>query len=201
MDSQYQTSTNTSHQAYLMAEAAADYKSEFFEGQVVAMAGTSLNHKRIARNICLILETALHRKSCETFIGDVRLRVEKKDMTTYPDVMVLCEPPEFYAQRKDTVLNPTLIVEVLSKSTEKYDRRDKFYAYWALPSLCEYILVDQYSMCIEYFQPKRDKVWELLVLTSPDEVLELLNGQVKAALGEIYRGVIWDEEDEGQSRL
>ncbi len=127
---------------YLALEAAADYKSEYDNGQIVALAGGSSNHNLIAINVASSLNVALEARPCRVYGSDMRLSVEHSGLYTYPDVMVVCGRPRFLEGRTDTVENPVLIVEVLSASTREYDRIKKFARYKQLESLREYLLVD-----------------------------------------------------------
>lgn len=180
------------HAEYFALEEQAETKSEYYQGQIVAMAGASINHNRLVRNLATALTNAFAGKSCETFASDLRLWLEQKDFYLYPDVMVVCGQPKFFAERRDTITNPTVIVEVLSESTERYDRSDKFHAYWTLETLEEYALVDQYRMQVEYFRRLNEKEWRLIVLTKPHEVLSLESVGVDIPLEQIYRQVTWD---------
>ena len=127
---------------YLLLEEKAEYKSEYRQGEIVAMTGASLNHNRIIISLSTFLTNAFESRSRETFTNDLRLWIERKRLYTYPDVMVICGQPKFVEGRADTIVNPKIIIEVLSKLTESYDRGDKFYAYWALDTFAEYVLVD-----------------------------------------------------------
>ncbi len=180
---------------YFAHEAQVEHKSEYFHGEIVAMAGASLNHNLIAGNIHSFLNNLFRSKSCESFIGDVRLWIEKKDFYTYPDVIVICGRPEFVPDRTDTVINPIVIIEVLSESTAGYDRGEKFQAYWTLDNFEEYVLVDQYRMRVEYFKRVSKKEWRLRVLTNADDILALESIEVEMPLAEIYRNVIWAEDE------
>ena len=121
----------------------------------------------------------------------MRLHIEPKSIYAYPDVMVVCGEPEFVEERTDTIINPKVVIEVLSKSTESYDRGDKFHAYWSLDSFEEYVLIDQYRVHVEYFRRVNDKIWELRVLTKQDERLILQSVEVEIELSQIYRRVKW----------
>ena len=179
---------------YLIREAQADYKSEYYRGRVVAMAGASANHNRIAGNLFNALSNALISEPCEVFINDLRVWLEKRDIYAYPDVMAVCGGLEFVEGRTDTIINPKIITEVLSKSTEGFDRGDKFRAYWTLDSFEEYVLIDQYRMRVEYLRRLSEKEWRLLILTQPEDVLALTSLGVEILLSQIYRNVTWDEE-------
>ena len=178
---------------YLLLEEKAEYKSEYRQGKIVAMAGASLNHNRIVSNMHAALYNAIEAKSCEVFMSDLRLWIEKRRLYTYPDVTVICDEPEFVEDRTDTIINPKIIIEVLSKSTESYDRGDKFHAYWTLDTFEEYVLVDQYRVHVEYFRKIDEKIWEIIVLTRADETLTLKSIEIEIPLGKIYRNVEFEE--------
>ena len=128
---------------YLQLEEVADYKSEYIDGEIIPMAGGTTNHNRIAGNFYAALNFALRQQNYEVFIGDVRLWIPKRRIYTYPDVMVVAGEPEYFNNRKDTILNPQVIIEVLSKSTKGYDHQEKFEAYRSLDNIQEYLLIDQ----------------------------------------------------------
>ena len=178
---------------YLLLEEKAEYKSEYRQGEIVAMTGASLDHHRIIISLSTFLTNAFESKSCEVFTNDLRLWIERKRLYTYPDVMVVCDKPEFVEGRTDTIVNPKIIIEVLSKSTESYDRGDKFHAYWTLDTFAEYVLIDQYRLHVEYFRKIDEKVWEIIVLTKADERLNLKSIEVEIPLGKIYRNVAVEE--------
>jgi Uma2 family endonuclease len=183
------------HAEYFALEEQAEFKSEYRHGRIIAIAGASLNHNRIARNVHTKLNNALAGRSCETFFGHVRLWIERRDFYTYPDVMVVCGHPQLVAGRSDTLINPIVLIEVLSESTAAYDPSEKFQAYWTLPSLAEYVLIDQYRLRVEYFQRISDKEWRLLVLTKPEEVLLLESIEASIPVSQIYHNVIWEEQE------
>ncbi len=178
---------------YLALEEQAETKNEYHQGEIIAMSGASINHNRLTRNLTTILTNAFENKICEAFSGDLCLWIADKQFYTYPDLLVICGQPEFVKNRTDTVTNPDIIFEVLSKSTESYDRGRKFHAYWTLNTLQEYILVDQYSVRVEYFRRVDKKLWELQVLTKLSEVLTLNSSGVLLPLDKIYRNIEFNE--------
>jgi Uma2 family endonuclease len=180
---------------YLTLEEKAAYKSEYHQGQIVAMAGASLAHNRIVSNLHAALYNALQTKPCAVFASDLRLWIEQANRAVYPDIMVICGEPRLVAGRTDTVTNPQIIIEVLSKSTAEEDRSDKFQAYWSLDTFAEYALVDQYRSRVEYFRRVNEKLWELLVFTQPDDVLTLKSIKVELPLAQIYRQVQWEGDE------
>jgi Uma2 family endonuclease len=178
---------------YLIHEERADYKSEYRQGRIVAMAGASLAYNRIVSNIHAALYDALQTKPCAVFASDLRLWIKPENRAVYPDIMVICGEPQLVEGRTDTVTNPQVIIEVLSKSTAEEDRSDKFQAYWSLDTFEEYVLVDQYRLHGEYFRRVNEKLWELLVFTQPEDILTLKSVEVELPLAQIYRQVQWDE--------
>lgn len=136
---------------YLAAERRAEHRSEYFHGEVFAMAGASREHNLIVTNLVAALHLQLAGRDCELYASDMRVKVSATGLYTYPDVVVACGSPEFEDEEGDTLLNPTLIVEVLSPGTEQYDRGAKFEHYRRLPSLKEYLLVAQANPQVERF--------------------------------------------------
>ena len=136
---------------YLAADRAAEFKSEFYNGQMYAMAGGKAAHSAIIGNLTAGLHQALRDRPCVVYPTELRLRVSPTGWYTYPDIMVVCDEPRFADEQNDTLLNPTLIVEVLSPSTEAHDRGFKFAQYRKLDSLREYVLVSQSEPRVERF--------------------------------------------------
>ena len=185
---------------YLALEEKAEYKSEYYQGEIVAMAGASINHNRITRNVATELTNAFANKPCEAFTSDLRLWIERRQFYTYPDVMVVCGDLEFFKDRTDTITNPQIIIEVLSESTESYDRSQKFHAYWTLDSLVEYVLIDQYRRRVEYFRRVSEREWLLRVFTKMDDVLKLESLSLEILIEAIYRNVVWEEQPQVTDR-
>jgi Uma2 family endonuclease len=176
---------------YLALEEAAETKSEYFQGEILAMSGRSTNHSRIAVSICAMLDVALEGKSCEVFNSDVRLLVQANGLYTYPDAMVVCDPVEYAKGRNDTVTNPIVIVEVLSKSTRDYDRGKKFELYRDLPSFQDYVLIDQDRVYIEHYHKLEDGRWVLTLFNNLDTTLTLSSIEVSLTVRRIYHKVDW----------
>ena len=176
-------------QEYLRLEKQAVTRSEYHQGQIVAMAGATVTHNRINVNLTVELVNLLRDKPCDVFANDLRVQLPRENRYVYPDLVIVCGEPEFDEDDPDTLINPQVIIEVLSNSTANYDRGDKFHAYWTLDSFAEYVLVDQYKMRVEYFRRVNEKLWELRVLTKPDDLLELKSLDVVLPLSSIYRRV------------
>lgn len=171
---------------YLQLEREADYKSEYFKGQIFARAGASPEHVLIVSNVVTQLNLQLRENPCTVYSTDLRVRVSHTGVYTYPDVVVICDELQFADDEKDTVLNPILIVEVLSPSTKDYDRGEKFEHYHTLTSLREYILIAQDKHHVEQFVRQPDNRWLLSETNQLDGVLELDSIGCSLALNEIY---------------
>lgn len=144
---------------YLTWERASDTKHEYYAGEIIDFAGASLNHGQIVENLSGIFYVQLRGKGCRSFSSDVRVRVGKIRAYLYPDLFVVCGTPVTADDQQDTVLNPALIIEVLSPSTEARDRLKKFDLYWSIPSVQEYLLVAQDAASIEQFTRQADGKW------------------------------------------
>ena len=173
----------------LEREEAAEYKSEYIDGQIVPMAGGSINHNRIAGNFYATLNFALRQQDYDVFIGDVRLWLPQQRIYTYPDVMVVAGEPEYFNNRTDTITNPQLIAEVLSPSTKSYDRQSKFEAYRTIPTFQEYLLIDQTQMRIEQFSKTGKKRWQFYEYDKEDEAITLATVPVQISLLDLYNKV------------
>ncbi len=148
---------------YLALERKAEYKSEFFNGEIFMMAGASERHNVIATSLTILIGNHLWRKSCQPYGSDMRLHIPENSLYTYPDLTVVCGKAEFLENANpDTLLNPVLIVEVLSGSTEKYDRGGKFRLYRSIPSLRGYVMVaSEYPFGVESYHKADGGVWQL----------------------------------------
>lgn len=174
---------------YLELEEVADYKSEYIDGQIIPMAGETINHNRISLNLSAALNFAFRQQDYEVFMGDVRLWIPQKLTYTYPDVMILAGEPEFFNNRKDVILNPQIIVEVLSKSTKGYDREDKFQAYRAISTFQEYLLIDQTRIHVDQFSKTGKKQWALREYDEEDEAIALVTVPFEISLQDLYNKV------------
>jgi Uma2 family endonuclease len=181
-----------SPEEYLALEETAEYRSEYYQGEIFAMAGGSANHNRIVKNLLIALDAALEAKSCEAFITEMRLHIKKNGLYTYPDVMVVCGKLMFVKGRSDTLTNPVMIVEVLSDSTQAYDRGAKFELYRAIETLQDYILIDQDRVHLEYFHKWKDGRWVLTEFNDLEAVLHLESVAVEIPLSQIYQRVEWE---------
>ncbi|TAF11158.1 MAG: Uma2 family endonuclease [Nostocales cyanobacterium] len=174
---------------YLELEATADYKSEYIEGQIIPLAGGSINHNRITGNFSAALNFSFRDKNYEVFVGDVRLWIPQRLIYTYPDVMIIADEPEFFNNRTDIITNPQVIIEVLSKSIKGYDREDKFEAYRTIPSFQEYLLIDQNRIHVEQFSKTSKKRWNLCEYDEEDENISLVTVPFEISLQDLYNKV------------
>ena len=182
---------------YLALEETAEQKSEYRDGKIVPMTGGTTNHNQISLNISLALSTIFKRQDYRIYMADVRLWIPEKRIYTYPDVMVIAGRPEYYSNRRDTVTNPQVLIEVLSESTRAYDRSEKFQAYSTIASFQEYILVDQTKISIEQFSKTGIKQWAFR-LYDEDEAIELTSVPVQIALADLYDKVEFGVEEQAE---
>lgn len=180
---------------YLAFERQSRDKHEFYLGEMFAMAGASREHNLIVGNVFREISIRLKDRRCEAYVGDMRVRVKPNGLYTYPDVVVVCGDPEFLDSDVDTLLNPTLLVEVLSDSTEKNDRGTKFKQYRQIPSLREYILVGQDEPLIEHFTRRGDTYWELTETAGLDSQLVLSSLGCQIPLTESYSKVVFSPKE------
>jgi Uma2 family endonuclease len=171
---------------YLEFERAAEYKSEFFDGEMFAMAGGTPQHSLIGANLVAEFRNRLKDKPCTAYNADLRIKVEATGLYSYPDLSVVCGPLQFAQGTDDTVLNPTVLVEVLSDSTEAYDRGRKFENYRQIPGLREYLLVSQKEPRIEQFIRQPDGHWLLIEAAGMEKTLALPSLQITISLAEIF---------------
>jgi Uma2 family endonuclease len=178
-----------SPEEYLAIERKAAYKSEYYRGETYAMSGASREHNLITLNIGASLHRQLRQRPCEVYQSDMRVKVSPTGLYTYPDVIVVRGQPRFEDAHGDTLLSPTLIVEVLSESTEGYDRGAKFEQYRTLPSLKDYLLVAQDRCHVEHFVHQPDGGWLLSEAKSPEATLRLGSIDCELPLAEVYEKV------------
>jgi Uma2 family endonuclease len=180
---------------YLARELAAAERHEYIDGEIIPMAGGLPNHNRLSSNLNTLLNILLSDQPYDVFVADQRLWIPKKRIYTYPDVMVVANPLELQKGRNDTVTNPLAIAEVLSKSTQDYDRGEKFAAYRTIPSLQEYLLIDQYRICIEQYIKTETNEWRYLVHETEAESLSLASVPCEISLARLYNKVDFGQVD------
>jgi len=177
---------------YLEIERAADFRSEFFEGEMFAMAGGTFEHSLIMANLITELGLKLRGRRCMVLESNMKVKVEATGLFAYPDVTVVCGERQLADEHRDVLLNPLLLAEVLSESTEAYDRGGKFEQYRRIPSLQEYLLVSTKARRIEQYVKQADGAWLLREAAGMDAVLESPTLGVGLALAEVYANVEWE---------
>jgi len=174
---------------YFALEEQAESKSEFHDGEIVAVTGGTFDHNRLARNLTAFLTYALRGKAFEPFCGDVKVWIEKYRKVTYPDVMAIAGEPAPYNNRKDTLTNPCLVIEVLSKSTMEYDQTEKFKRYRSLDSLQEYVLVNQYDIEVQLYTRTNEGFWQYRAYESLEDTVQLTSIETAITVADIYEGI------------
>jgi Uma2 family endonuclease len=188
MIAQVETKTYTAEE-YLELEVNSLDRHEFINGEIILMAGGSPDHNEIALNLGGALKLALKGKPYRTFSSDQRLWVPQLNNYTYPDLIVVAKPIELQSGRTDTITNPLLIAEVLSKSTKAYDRDDKFAAYRSIPSFQEYLLIDQYRMRVEQYSKTDANKWIFSEYACAGDRLMLNSISVEVSLADLYENI------------
>jgi Uma2 family endonuclease len=185
--------TKVTEEQYLALDRAAEFRSEFLDGQIIAMAGGSMRHSALQVNLAGEVRLAVRDTPCRAFNTDLRVRVSPS-MYTYPDLTIVCGKPLAADGRQDILLNPTVIFEVLSPTTEYYDRGLKFRRYREIESLTDYILVDQDQTRIEQFTRGDANTWTLHDYQRLDEALLIPSIGVSLPLAAIYEGIEFPSE-------
>jgi Uma2 family endonuclease len=181
-------------QEYLARERRADYKSEFYRGEVFAMAGATREHNLIVGNIFYRLRAQLDKRPCEVYQSDMKIRVGATGLVTYPDVVVGCGELQFADDVKDVLLNPMVLVEVLSLSTAAYDCGPKAAHYRLSDSLREFLLVDQNVGYMEHYGRETDGTWRIKTFDGLDAVVDLASIGCRLTLAEVYAKVQFESD-------
>jgi len=189
------TQSHYTPEEYLQMERAAAFKSEYYRGEIFAMAGASLNHNRIVSNAIFAIRDSLRKKekACEVFPSDLRVHIPQNTLYTYPDVSVICGAPQFADDNFDVITNPIVLVEVLSESTKNYDRGEKFKLYRDLPSLQNYLLIAPDSPLVEVFSKKEAQLWELHIYQNLSEIISIASLAIEVPMQELYLNVNFEE--------
>ncbi|MBP0022297.1 MAG: Uma2 family endonuclease [Cyanobacteria bacterium SBLK] len=180
---------------YLELEEQADFKSEYLDGEIVPMAGATANHNRISLNFCRLFPLTIDRKEYEVFMSDMRLWLPRYRRYTYPDVMIVDGEPIFTDEKQKAIINPCVIVEILSDSTKDYDKTDKFKKYRSLPEFQEYILISQIDYNIDQYAKQEDNRWLLTEYLSENDVLKLASVNFEISLQDLYKRVNFKAND------
>ncbi len=174
---------------YLVRERAASFRSEYYRGEMFAMAGARFEHTLIKDNIAAEARGQLRGGPCRVVTSDLRVKVSATGLYTYPDLVIVCDEPQFEDDVRDTLLNPRAIGEVLSESTEKYDRGAKFRHYQKVPSVQEYVLISQDRPLVERYLRQADGTWQYQSFEGLAETFAFASVPVQIPLAEIYHSV------------
>lgn len=185
----------TSLEDYLNLEETSEAKHEYRNGELIEMTGGTTNHNAIVVALVAYLFFGLQEKNTQVFSGDVRLWIPQQNIFTYPDVMVVAGDVQYYENRQDTILNPSLVIEVLSKSTKAYDKTDKFDFYRSIAGFQEYLVIDQYRYSVEQYVKTDEGKWLITYYEAEDDVLALASMDVTLALRDIYANVKFEDAD------
>jgi Uma2 family endonuclease len=182
-----------SPETYLTMERASDEKHEYYKGEVFAMSGASWEHNVIAFNINRLIAPAIHKKGCKLFGSDFRIHIPENTLFTYPDFTIVCENYQSGLMYADNLTNPSVIIEILSKSTRDYDRGTKFSLYRQIKTLKEYILIDSTSVCVEIYKHHPDNSWQLTEFKQLSDNFFISTIGLTLHLKDIYEDVSIDE--------
>lgn len=180
---------------YRELEETAEFRNEYRDGEIIQMTGGSINHSRIIRNLSRVLGNLLEGQPYELFHNDLRLWIPRYRRGTYPDVMVIEGDPVFNDGRKDEILNPVLIVEVLSKSTKDFDKEDKFRFYRSIPEVREYVLVSQYEFLVEQYIKTESNLWLFQEYEGETATVSFASLGVQMSISQIYAKVVFDTQE------
>ncbi|MCU0470149.1 MAG: Uma2 family endonuclease [Arcicella sp.] len=173
---------------YMNMELHADYKHEYHDGEIITMPGGTINHSKIGLNVATTLKFRQKGKSCKPFNSDMAIAINDFRYV-YPDVSVVCGEPIMGILNKNSIQNPTLIIEVLSEGTASYDSGDKFRKYREIKTLKEYVLIDQESFLVEVFSKLEDNHWDLRVFNQANNIIPLKSIDTEISMQEIYEEV------------
>ena len=184
-----QPKTFLTPEQYLEIERKAEFKSEYYNGEMFAMAGAREAHNLLVTALVSLLHAQLRPRPCRVYSSDMRVRVSATGLYTYPDVIAVCGDRQFLDDQRDTLLNPNLLVEVLSPSTEAYDRGRKFEHYKAIESFSEYLLISSDRVHVDLFRRQPDSDWLLKSADRLDDVLDLQSIACRLSLADLYEQV------------
>jgi Uma2 family endonuclease len=186
------TLSHFSPEEYLAFERGTDARHEYLDGHVYAMAGESIEHSRICVNVAGELRSRLKGRPCEVLSPNMKVVTSPSGLFSYPDVVVICGEPQFYDERRDILTNPTVVFEVLSPSTESYDRGEKFLRYRTqIETLREYVLVSQHRPLVEHYVRQPDASWSYTAASSMAEAVDLISIDCRLPLSEIYDRIVF----------
>ncbi|MGI8635387.1 MAG: Uma2 family endonuclease [Segetibacter sp.] len=182
---------HTTEAEYLSIERESQERHEYYKGEIYLMSGASFEHNIIEDNLRVMFGSFLKGKRCRSFGSNLRVHVPKNTLYTYPDILIVCDTPKFVDNEFDTLLNPAVLIEILSPSTGNYDRGAKFDLYREIETLKEYLLVDSSAIhCIHYLK-NADNTWTLSEFKNLDDTINIVTIDFKSKLSEMYEGIEW----------
>lgn len=179
-------------QQYLEWEVNSPERHEYINGEIIPMAGETPNHNWIVGNLYISLKLGLQETNYDIFFSDQRVWIPEKNIYTYPDIFIVKGDLELQVGRNDTVMNPCFIAEVLSDSTQYYDKNDKFQAYRTMPTFQEYVLIEQSCQQVEHYQKVDTNQWLLTEYQGTNSILDLVVGNMTIPLADIYDKVTFE---------
>lgn len=195
-----QTQQKYTIEEYFDLEIPSIDRHTYIDGEIILMPGGTPNHNRITANLLSVLNFALKRQPYDVFVTDQRLWIPEKRILTYPDIMVMAQPIQYQEGRRDTLINPLMIAEVLSKSTRSYDKDGKFAAYRTFASFQEYLLIDQYTMHVEHYIKTSDREWTFREYEDASTLIALASVPAQTELQDFYDKVDFSEIDDELER-
>ena len=186
---QFKYQSKISPEQYLKIERNSDIRHEFFNGELFAMTGAKKNHNLINTSLIVNLVNGIGNSTCRVFSNDMRVKIESESGYVYPDIVVACNNLEFEDSEFDTLTNPIVIIEILSDSTEAFDRGDKFAYYRKIPTLKEYLIVSQSKCRVEQFIKKEGKMWSMLYYEDMDQIIKIDSIDCELLLSDIYQWI------------
>lgn len=178
---------------YLLKERVSEVKHEYYKGEVFAMSGASWEHNVIAKNVNTLVLPFLKGKPCDMFGSDLRIHIPENTLYTYPDFSIICGKPETTDKEEDTIVKPSALIEILSKSTRDYDRGTKFNLYRNIQTLQEYILIDSTKISVEVFKKQEDGKWLLSEFKQVSDSFVISTIGLTLQLSDVYEDVKTDE--------
>ncbi len=191
LEKRVQKTIQYSFDEYLRKEEKALHKHEFYNGQIIKMSGAKFRHNQAATNISSALVVGVKKLKKKHFVlnSDQKVFIEQENVALYPDALVVCETPIFWQEREDIIINPLVVVEVLSRGTAAFDRNGKFFYYKSLPSFREYVLINPDKISVDIWYQKTENTWEMKTFNQESDILNFQSLEISVAMTDIYFGL------------
>ncbi len=180
---------------YLLMEGESEVKHEYYQGEMFAVAGGTDSHNRIVRNTLTAIDNFLAGKECEVFPSDLKVHSVANSLFTYPDLSIVCGPLDYWKNRRDIITNPVVLIEVLSKKTQAYDRGDKFKLYRTIPTVREYILISSLEVLVERYTKQPGSFWNFQETANGEDAFQIESIAFSCAVKDLYRNVSFESLD------